>query len=65
MSGTPGRLDGIHLGHAPVRTQESAANASFELDFGQAKHGWIRYNPGESTSESWTDFLNPMPLPLA
>ena len=40
-------------------------NASFELDFGQAKHGWIRYNPGEGASDNWTDFLNPMTLQLA
>jgi len=40
-------------------------NASFELDFGQAKHGWIRYNPGEGASDNWTDFLNPMTLHLA
>ena len=40
-------------------------NASFELDFGQAKHGWIDYNPGEGASDNWTDFLNPLTLQLA
>jgi len=40
-------------------------NASFELDFGQAKHGWVRYNPGEGASDNWTDFLNPLTLQLA
>jgi hypothetical protein len=40
-------------------------NASFELDFGQAKHDWIKYNPGEGASDNWTDFFNPMTLKLA
>ena len=40
-------------------------NASFELDFGQAKHGWIKYNPGEGASDNWTDFFNPLTLKLA
>ena len=40
-------------------------NASFELDFGQAKHGWTLYNPGEGASDNWTDFLNPLTLQLA
>jgi len=40
-------------------------NASFELDFGQAKHGWTRYNPGEGAADNWTDFFNSMTLQLA
>ena len=46
-------------------TRNLLPNASFELDFGQAKHGWIRYNPGEGASDNWTDFFNPLTLQLA
>ena len=40
-------------------------NASFELDFGQPKHDWVKYNPGEGASDNWSDFLNPLTLKLA
>ena len=40
-------------------------NASFELDFGQPKHDWGKYNPGEGASDNWSDFLNPLTLKLA
>ena len=32
-------------------------NASFELDFGQAKHEWVKYNPGEGAGDNWTGRL--------
>ena len=40
-------------------------NASFELDFGQAKHEWVKYNPGEGGPDNWTDVFNPLTIPLA
>ena len=40
-------------------------NASFELDFGQAKHDWIKYNPGEGAADNWTDMFTPLTAPLA
>ena len=40
-------------------------NASFELDFGQAKHKWVKYNPGEGGPDNWTDVFNPLTIPLA
>ena len=40
-------------------------NASFELDFGQAKHDWVKYNPGEGAADNWTDMFNPFTMPLA
>lgn len=40
-------------------------NASFELDFGQAKHDWVKYDPGEGAADNWTDMFNPLTMPLA
>ncbi len=40
-------------------------NASFELDFGQAKHDWVKYNPGEGAADNWTDMFTPLTAPLA
>ncbi len=40
-------------------------NASFELDFGQATHDWIEYNPGEGAADNWNDFLHALTLKLA
>ena len=40
-------------------------NASFELDFGQAKHDWVKYSPGEGAADNWTDMFNPFTMPLA
>ncbi len=40
-------------------------NASFELDFGQAKHEWVKYNPGEGAADNWTDMFTPLTAPLA
>ena len=40
-------------------------NASFELDFGQAKHEWVKYNPGEGAGDNWTDMFNPLTMPIA
>ncbi|MDP7398574.1 MAG: sialidase family protein [Lentisphaeria bacterium] len=40
-------------------------NASFELDFGQAKHDWVKYNPGEGAADNWTDMFTPLTMKLA
>ena len=40
-------------------------NASFEIDFGQAKHDWVKYNPGEGAADNWTDMFTPLTAPLA
>ncbi len=40
-------------------------NASFELDFGQARHEWVKYNPGEGAGDNWTDLFNPLTMPIA
>ena len=39
-------------------------NASFELPFGQEKHAWTRYNPGEGAPDNWTDMFNPLTIQL-
>ena len=40
-------------------------NASFELEFGQAKHAWVKYDPGEGAGDNWTDMFNSLTMPIA
>ena len=40
-------------------------NASFELTLGQAKHDWVKNNPGYGSATNWTDMVNPLTIKLA
>ena len=48
-----------------VEPKNLLPNASFELAFGQAKHGWVKYNPGYGSATNWTDMVNPLTITLA
>ena len=46
-------------------TKNLLSNASFELALEQAKHDWIKNNPGCGSASNWTDMVNPLTIRLS
>ncbi len=51
--------------NAPHTPKNLLPNASFELDLGQEKHEWTKYNPGQGAPDNWTDMFTPLTMKLA
>ena len=51
--------------NAPHTPKNLLPNASFELDLGQGKHEWTKYNPGQGAPDNWTDMFTPLTMKLA